>query len=333
MKVFCSGISGVGATEHISAVVAYARSRGKDIKVFNVGKEVFKLAEDCGYPITPTGVLDLDKRTIRYLTGAVYQRIAREVHAYEHCIIDGHINFRWRGTVAHAVTPQMISWLEPDIFVTLMDLARPILARLMKDNEQWKYECQRGNVTVANILDWQNFEVTTTEQWAAFHQKPMHVLPTNDSPDSLFKITTQKEVEVVYVSFPITHIRDDAESREKIDTFVSNLRQFKHLAVVSPRAVELPADPSPIEDQHTVMHDLDWFVEKSTKRIFVCFPKRVYSRGVDHESIRAKGSCKEVWFIAPREMDDPFTNSTIHQRFYAPEECIAKLLELGMEKW
>ncbi len=337
MKVFCSGISGVGATEHIKKVVRYAQSRQEEIKVFNVGQEVRDAAERYGFPITPTGVLDLGKRTIHYLTGAVYEKIAGEINNYQNCIIDAHIYFCWRGAFTNAMTPKMVELLNPDVYVTLMDLGRPILANLENDYLQWKKEVETKNLTIENILHWQNYEVNTTEQWALLHKKPMYVLPTNDSADkdlvdSLYKIATRKEVEVAYVSFPISHIKNDAESQSKIDQFVQELRRFKNLAAISPRAVELPDDPSKIEDQHTVMQDLEWFVEKSTSRIFVYFPKKVYSRGVDSEATKAKESCKEVWFIAPEDMYDPFTNSAIHQRFYSPEECIDKLLQSGMKR-
>ncbi len=344
MRVFCTGISGVGATDYIDAVREYAESRNEEIKVFNVGREVSDLAEKTGYPITPTGVLDLNKRTITSLTHTAYQKIAGEIGKYKNAIIDAHINFRWRGVVTPIVTFDMIEPLQPDVYVTLMDLARPIVKRLKEDKEQWKYEIKKGNITIANTLDLQNFEVNMTEQMARYHEyiarcqgkpvkrKPMHVLPTNDSPDSLYKLATRENTEVAYASFPITHIMNDEESRKKIDYWVAELRKFEDLAIISPRSVELPSDPSPIENQHTVAQDLEWFVEKSTHRIFVYFPKKVYSRGVDHESIKAKESCKEVWFTAPKEMEDPFTNSTIHKRFYSPEECIEELVKSGMKR-
>lgn len=335
MRVFCTGIPGAGATDYIKKVAQYGHSKGQEIKVFNVGQEVFDLAKESGFPITPAGVLDLNKRSIHYLTSAVYQKIAREITDYEHCIVDAHIHFRWRGAVTDAVTPRMVEWLNPDAYVTMMDLARPILKRLYspkKDNEQWKSECEKGNLNIENILDLQNYEVNTTEQWASAYKKPMYVLPSNDSVDSLYKISTRPDVEIAYASFPITHLKEDKDSQQKIDQFVEELRRFKNLAVISPHSVKLPEKPSDIENQHTVMQDLEWFVEKSTKRIFVYFPKKVYSRGVDHESIKAKESCKEVWFIAPEDMNDPFTNSTIHQRFYSHEECIRKILESGMEQ-
>lgn len=335
MRVFCTGIPGTGATDYIKKVAQYGHSKGREIKVINVGQEVFDLAKNCRFPITPTGVLDLKKRTRIYLTGAVYQKIAREIADYEHCIVDAHIHFRWRGVVTDAVTTDMVEWLNPDVFVAMMDLARPILKRLhnpKKDNEQWKSECEKGNLNIENILDLQNYEVNTTEQWASAYNKPMYVLPSNDSVDSLYKISTRPNVEIAYASFPITHLREDKDSQQKIDRFVQELRRFKNLAIISPHSVKLPEKPSDIENQHTVMQDLEWFVEKSTKRIFVYFPTKVYSRGVDHESITAKEGCKEVWFIAPKEMNDPFTNSTIHQRFYSPEECIEKLLKDGMER-
>ncbi len=332
MKVYCSGISGAGATEHINKVVEYAHSRGEEIKVFNVGQEVARFAKECGFPITPTGVLDLGERTVHYLSGGAYKGIARQAQDYKHCIIDGHIHFRWRGAITDAITQEMVSWINPDAYITMMDLGRPILSRLAKDKEQWKYEVQKKNLTVDNILDWQIFEVKTAQEWAAFHKKPMYVLPSNDCPDSLYKIATQRNVEVAYVSFPISHIKKDEESKQKIDHFIAELRRFRDLAIISPRSIELPDDPSSIEDQHTVTQDLEWFVGKSTKRIFVYFPKKVYSMGVSNELIHAKQNCKEVWFTAPEEMRDPFTNAAIHQRFYAPEECLQKLVESGMQR-
>ncbi|MBI2125493.1 hypothetical protein HYV87_03740 [Candidatus Woesearchaeota archaeon] len=343
MRVFCSGISGAGASSYIAKVVEHAQAKGETIKVFDVGKEVLQAAERYGRPVTSAGILDLSTTSLRYLTGAVYERIAGEIDQYPNCIIDGHINFRWRGTLTTVVTPEMVGPLNPDVYVTVMNLGRSIYTELKDGRDvhnQWKAEVENGNITVANILDWQNMEVKMTEQFAGagLSRKKMYVLPSQDSPDSLYKIVTRRTtdgksgVEVAYVSFPITSIKDDEESRQKIYHFVEGLRSFRNLAVVSPKALVLPADPSTIENQHTVMQDLEWFVEKADSRIFVCFPKKVRSRGVEHESIRAKESGKQVWFTAPPEMKDPFTDSAIHYRFYSPEECIEKLVKSGMER-
>ena len=148
-------------------------------------------------------------------------------------------------------------------------------------------------------------EVQTTSQWAAAHKKPMYVLPTNDSADSLFKITTCKKVEVAYISFPISHIRNDPESQQKIDQFVTELRRFKDLAIISPRALMLPENPSRDRKPIHSHARFGMVCRKIHGEDFCVLPEKVYSRGVDHESIRAKESCKDVWFIAPPEMDDP----------------------------
>jgi adenylate kinase len=332
MRVYCTGISGVGASEHIKRVKDYATKKGEEIKVFSIGREVFKQAEKSGFPVTNTGVLDLDKRTLSYLTMASYEKIAKEVSEHENCIVDAHINFRWRGAIVTPVNFNMVDYLKPDVYVTIMDLARPIIDRLKKDKAQWRHEIEEGNITISNTLDLQNIEVNMTEKFALHHNKQSYVLPSQDSPDSLYKLTTKSNTEVAYVSFPITHILQDKGSAAKIDSYVEKLREFDNLAVITPRAVILPKDPSRIEDQHTVTQDLDWFVEKSSKRIFVYFPLKVHSRGVAHESIRANGSCKEVWFTAPKEMTDPFTNSTINRRFYEPEECLEALVTEGMKR-
>ena len=56
--------------------------------MFNVGQEVIKFSKECGAPITPTGVLDLNKSALRYLTGGAYKEIARQIGECKHCIID-----------------------------------------------------------------------------------------------------------------------------------------------------------------------------------------------------------------------------------------------------
>ena len=43
----------------------------------------------------------------------------------------------------------------------------------------------------------------------------MYVLPSNDSVDSLYKISTRPDVEIAYVSFPITHLKEDKDSQQK----------------------------------------------------------------------------------------------------------------------
>jgi adenylate kinase len=333
MRVFCTGISGVGATSYIRSVVDYAAERGKEIKVFDVGEEVFKLARESGHPVTNAGVLDLPLRAIKYLTSSVYKGIAGEIEKYPNAIVDGHINFKWRGVTRTVMDPNMARWINPDVYVNLMNLGRPIMAKLKKDKAQWRDQIDSGMLTLQMLLAWQNMEVTCTELFASGdNEKTMYVLPSTDSPDSLYKLATRKNPEVTYVSFPISHIKKDEVSKDIIDNFVAELRKFQDLAVISPRSVEMPKNPSAVEDQYTVMQDLEWFVEKTSKRIFACFPVRAYSKGVDHETIKAKESCKEVWFIAPKDMTDPFTNASLHRRFYKPEECIKALLESGMKQ-
>ena len=332
MRVFCSGISGAGASEHIKKVVEYAVSKGEEIKAFNVGLEVFNAAERSGYPVTPAGVLDLDKRALNYLTLAAYETIGREIDNYPNSIIDAHIHFCWRGVLTDSVKPEMVKRLNPDVYVTLMDLAEPIMERLEADKTQWRNQVENEGLDERSILHLQTMEVSTTKQWAAFLEKPMYVLPSKDSADSLYKLATRNDMEVTYTSFPITSFHDDPESQQKIGRFIEELRRFCNLAVVSPRALVLGKNTTRIEDQHTPMHDLEWFVGGSTQRIFVYFPKKVRSSGVHSEAMKAKGSCKEVWFIGPPDMKDPFTDSNIHHRFYSPEDCIEKLLKSGMER-
>lgn len=331
MKVFCSGISGAGASDYIAKVVDYAKGKGEEIKFFDVGKEVLNAAKRSGYPVTAAGVLDLDKRALTYLTLAAYETIAREVSNHQNSIIDAHIHFCWRGVLTDSVKPEMVKALNPDIYVTLMDLAHPIMERLEAD-AAWQNQVKNEGLNKTSILHLQTTEVSTTKQWAAFFEKPMYVLPSKDSPDSLYKLAIRKEIEVAYVSFPITSFHDDPESQQKIDNFVDSLRRFKNLAIISPRALVLGTNPTKVESQHTVMHDLEWLVGGSTQRIFVYFPKNARSSGVHSEATKAKGSCKEVWFIGPPDMKDPFTDSTIHHRFDSPDECIEKLLQSGMER-
>src|SRR3989338_137784 len=332
MRVFCSGISGAGASEHIAKVADYATARGEEIKVFNMGQEVFNAAKRSGYPITPAGVLDLDKRALNYLTLAAYETIASQIGNYENSIIDAHIHFCWRGVLTASVKPEMVRALDPDVYVTLMDLAQPIMERLKADNAQWRSQVENEGLDKRSVLHLQTAEVSTTRQFAGFLEKPMYVLPSKDSPDSLYKIATASNVEVAYASFHITSFYNDPESQDQIDTFIEDLRRFKGLAIISPRALVLGPDPTKIEFQHTVMHDLEWLVGGSTQRVFVYFPKKVRSSGVHSEATKAKGSCKEVWFVGPEDMRDPFTDANIHQRFYSPDACIAKLLESGMER-
>src|SRR3989344_2639301 len=286
MRVFCSGISGAGASEHIAKVADYATARGEEIKEFNMGQEVFNAAKRSGYPITPAGVLDLDKRALNYLTLAAYETIASQIGNYENSIIDAHIHFCWRGVLTDSVKPEMVRALDPDVYVTLMDLAQPIMERLKADNAQWRSQVENEGLDKRSVLHLQTAEVSTTRQFAGFLEKPMYVLPSKDSPDSLYKIATASNVEVAYASFPIT----------------------------------------------SFYNDLEWLVGGSTQRVFVYFPKKVRSSGVHSEATKAKGSCKEVWFVGPEDMRDPFTDANIHQRFYSPDACIAKLLESGMER-
>jgi len=240
MRVVVTGISGSGRNEYVKSLVDYARGLGKDIKVFEVGNMMFSLAESLGIKILEGKILDLSTSTLNYLRTTVFERILRESKEHEDVIVSTHACFRWRRHLLQGLDFYYLNLFNPDIYVSVVDEVVPTCLRLEKSS-QW-----RSRLSLLDILTWRDEEVFLTKSIADFQRRPFYVVPRKDHPETLYKLMYNRDAKKIYLSYPITHLRDDRDLLSTKDRFRERLRSLGFIVF----------DPGQIDDVSYLDHML-----------------------------------------------------------------------------
>lgn len=231
MKVIATGISGSGRGEYLRRVVEYARSEGKEVKLFDVGKMMFDTAEKLGIRIPEDKILDLAPSTLSYLRTTVFEQILRESREYENIIVSTHACFRWRRHLLQAFDFHYLDQLKPNMYISIVDSIASIKARL-EAKEGW-----RGRLMLKDIIVWRDEEVFITKSVADFQRKPFYVIAYKEPAETLYRLMFEPDVKKTYLSYPITHSERNEENLRRKDKFRDKLREAG-LIVFDPMEIE-----------------------------------------------------------------------------------------------
>ena len=231
MKVIATGISGSGRGEYLKEVCEFAKKKGKDIMLFDVGKMMFSTAEKLGIKIPEDKILDLAPSTLSYLRTTVFEQILRESKEYENIIVSTHACFRWRKHLLQAFDFHYLDQLKPDMYIVIIDSISSIKARL-EFREAWK-----GRLKLKDIIVWRDEEVFITKSVADFQKRPFYVIAYREPPETLYKLMFEPNVRKTYLSYPMTHSKEDSIEIERKDKFRDTLRKAG-LIVFDPAEIE-----------------------------------------------------------------------------------------------
>jgi len=312
MLIITTGISGCGRKEFLALLEKFSKSHKKSVKIYNVGQMIFEQAAKIGITLTAENVLNANPHVLNSLRSAVFETILgtlkKDLKTHDAVFINIHAFFLWRKIFVKAYDRFYPAQFNADVFVTFMDDANDIKRSLDK-KPQWKPE----RLTVEEILLWQNIEVEVTSSWTDMNLKPFYVIPSKQPISSLYRLIFCPEQEPVYVSMPITHLREK-KMQLRVDRFIEELNRY--FIVFDPRIVELGSKPAIVKfgkktTQNDVFYtqvvnrDLYWFVKQS-KKVIAFFPKVVSSPGVINELREAHETNKTVWVIHPGGQGSPF---------------------------
>jgi adenylate kinase len=312
MLIITTGISGCGRKEFLALLEKFSKSRKKSVKIYHVGQMIFEQAEKIGITLTAENVLNANPHVLNSLRSAVFEIILstlkNDLKTYDAVFINIHAFFLWRKIFIKAYDRFYPGQFNADAFVTFIDNAQDMKKRLDK-RPQWKPE----RLTIEEILLWQNIEVEVTSSWADMNLKPFYVIPAKQTVSGLYRLVFQPEQEPVYISMPITHLREK-KMQSRVNKFIEELN--KYFIVFDPRVVELGSRPAivkigkkrrenPVFFTQVVNRDLYWFVRQS-KKVIAFFPKVVSSPGVINELREAHETNKTVWVIHPGGQGSPF---------------------------
>lgn len=340
MKVFCTGTSGCGKNEYISDFLKYLEDKEEEIRIFDVGQKIFEKAEELGIGITQEKVLDTPIQTLNALRAAVFEEIKSEVQSIENYIIASHACFRWKQMLIPSFDFYYLNELQPDIYITLIDDIKFAKARL-DNTKQWK-----NKINVKELLIWREEEIFITSLMADYQKKPHYILAKKQPPETLYKFIFKPELKKVYLSYPITHIKDDKGLMKKIEDFYSTLREnfvvFNPLTISDMEliyAVEANDDKKSfvldvdgtkcefnskeikdaIKDIKSQVVSRDYKLIDQSDMIVVYYPTDLMSPGVLSEMVYASNNNKYVYSIFTERVS-PFFEKPCDKIFKSGDE-------------
>ncbi|GMQ95183.1 MAG: hypothetical protein BMS9Abin13_295 [Patescibacteria group bacterium] len=321
MVIIATGISGAGKKEYLKRFEKYASSLGKRVKIYHVGELLLARAAEDGLNITHKNILNTNKHTIVALRSAVYESILNDYEKnkkkYDVVIVSIHGFFYWKKTFHHSYDHSYINKFNPDLFMTIMGDAVDIKKEL-DVREQRKEE----KLSLEEILLWQNVETEVMMTWAGLNGKPFYAFFNTQSLATFYKLAFLPEMETVYLSMPMTHLKDEKD-KKRIVEFAKKLEEYFTVFVPLEGKGGLPDVNAGLSAdtlaEYTTSHqavkvDLDLLLNQS-KRIIVFFPKAVSSPGAINELREAHETNKGAWVIYPSETVSPFLTFYLDKSF------------------
>ncbi|MHA2052575.1 MAG: AAA family ATPase [Candidatus Hodarchaeales archaeon] len=331
MRVIVSGISGSGRSDAIRDMEKYVKKKfpKKKIIVMNTNRMMWATAKELRMDVKREKMLDLSPPTLQALRSTVFERILREVEEHEKSeknvaiIINTHATFRWREHLMSGWDFFYLTKLEPDIFITIINVINDIYDTL-EANPLWGGMNNRLQLGI-----WQEEEAFVTKLIAESLKKPFYIVARRQPPVTLYKLIFEHEItEKVYLSYPMTHIRDQ-EKKNEIESLANKLRALGFV-VFDPGAMELekvhvdiPKDIRIFDFYQTVYRDFQ-LIDQGTM-VVIFYPEIVHSSGVVNEQAYGFRNNKYVFAVFPAENYSPFTSFFADKTFLSVKELIVFL--------
>ncbi|MHA2224300.1 MAG: AAA family ATPase [Candidatus Hodarchaeales archaeon] len=328
MRVIVSGISGSGRSDVVADLKDYLQKNypKKKLVVMTTNRLMWSTARELGMDVKREKMLDLSPPTLQSLQSAVFERIIREVKEYEEkydevaIIINTHATFRWREHLMAGWDFFNLTKLKPDLFITVINVITDIYDTL-EANPLWGGMNNRLQLGI-----WQEEEAFTTKLMAEILKKPFYILARRQPPQTLYKLIFEHEVsEKVYLSYPMTHIKDD-DKKKKVENLAKQLRALGFI-VFDPGTMELekvhmdiPDDIREFDFYQTVYRDFQ-LIDQGTM-VVVFYPEIVHSSGVVNEQAYGFRNNKYVFAVFPAENFSPFTAFFSDKTFMSVEALI-----------
>jgi len=313
MRVLVTGMAaGMDDAGYIDQVVQLGRQNGRDIKVFNAINEFTKNGKK---PLER--LLGTTDYVFELTREREYEKIGFEIatQGHEDVIIRAPATIEWNRINRKFKDQRIIrDFIRPDLIVTLIDAEWVIKKKLetLAGADRFLKALKERNHTIYEILSWMNEEVSLSEDWAKYMGIPHYVVATGEPPECLYKLVTEPNPWVVYVSYSMTY--GTPEMRLVVDQVINQLREYA--VVVDPQTVEIGTEFESVADKeaiyaYTVHRDLHWYVGKVHAVVAIHpYPERPpLSAGMMDELGHARDYMKTRYMIFPKGFS-PFTTDS-----------------------
>lgn len=304
--VFVTGISGSDSEAVLARVIAAARRAGHehDVLLHDVGEIMRGFAEEHDPHVVWDRILDTSPRILRLLRALAFQKIEHQFEANRDAlhIVDLHLCFRWTACLSKGFEPSIVLGFAPHVrlFINVIGDLDEIQQRL--EQTAW------GEREILELLIWRDEEKLLTDVYAGICGAPWYLVAAAEPPETIERLVWHPSYKRVYLSYPMTAIKDDARTDDEIKAFRDTIRDF--LVVFDPGACqdydktyerpELLAVRKQVGDT-TV--ERDFRLIDQADAVVVYYPRKVTSKGVDAEMRHAFETGTPVFLYCPELLD------------------------------
>jgi adenylate kinase len=229
VRAIVTGQVGLDKKEFLQQVVEIARSKGREVLLFNVGEMMYAEAPD----IVPGRILDLSRQRLTTLRRSVFKDILRAAATGVDLIVNTHATFRWKHGLFPAYDHAQMRELDADLYITLVDNVDAVHERLEREHDV--------RHTLKDILVWREEEIVVTEAMAdaiaGYGQA--YVLSRSNARinvQALYRLMFEPDRKKVYPSFPMTHVMESPAILAEIEHFRDSLAE--HFITFDPADVD-----------------------------------------------------------------------------------------------
>jgi len=333
--VFVTGITGSDVNRILGEVAKLAEEHKHAVMVHDVGELMRCQAKQSRTLIEWDRILDASPKVLRLLRALAFADIENKIkqHPTHLHIVDLHLSFRWYAYLTPGFEPYLIRGFIP--YVRLLINVVQDLDRIQRYLEGTAW----GRRNILELLMWRDEERLLTDIYAGIcGGVRSFTVAAAEPPSTIEQLIWHPDVKRVYLSFPMTAIKNDKEANKEIRTFRDRLREF--VVVFDPASCEDYDKTYQRPDMKIIKKEVgqatierDFRYIDQTDAIVVYYPKRVDSQGVDAEMRHAFESGKPVYLYCPDELRyGPFQPPADHTSM--DREGYLKLLrrKLGAEK-
>ena len=208
-----TGVSGSGWKELMEELKEYATDKGKNVAVYDVGKIIEKKAKENNIEFVEERILNVDRTILKLLRALALQEVISKISQADQegitfiCI---HALFEWKKDLIPGVSYADLMQLKIDGIINIVDDVATIFKNLAT-NERWKDSPPQ----IVSLQRWMLEEQLLSEVFASIKAAPMFVHAKNQTKERLYSFFFERKKRV-YLSFPITAIRDQQELLDRI---------------------------------------------------------------------------------------------------------------------
>lgn len=216
MKALLFGQIGLRKKRCLSEFEDFASSKCKVLKCFHIGQMMYNADRS----IKPHRILQKDIAELTFLRSRVWDQMISSITIDDSCdcfLINSHSVFRWSRGLFPGFTKEEIIGLNPDICITLIDDIHDI--RYSFHHRKYKPE----TFTLKDIIIWREEEILAAEFAASLVDCKHYIVTKKQCPDLLYKLIFQNDLKKVYLSYPITLVRENLPIWSSITSFRQEL--------------------------------------------------------------------------------------------------------------